>query len=65
MARVRRSGEGAVDLVLYVSPHSRYALTAQHTCRALLARFCAGDVHLSNPDPVIELLESCGVAVAR
>ena len=50
-ARPRANGapRGApppVELVLYISPSSRYALTAQRNCEELLSRFDPTRVHL-------------------
>jgi hypothetical protein len=92
-----------VELVLYVSASSRYALRAQRHCEELLSRFdprrvrfevCDVSAHperaeedyvcytpmlvkrqplprtcvvgdLSNPAPLVDLLESCGLGLMR
>jgi len=50
--RTRRDDPGAVDLVLYVSPSSRYTHAARRNCEALVARF----------DPRRLRLEICDVS---
>jgi len=37
--RVRHRDARPVDLVLYISPHSRYTHAARRNCEALVARF--------------------------
>lgn len=105
--RARGSGSRAaaepVELVLYISASSRYAITAQRNCKTLLDQFdnrlvnfevCDIGQHperaeedavcytpmlvkrhplprayvlgdLSNANPLVDLLKSCGVALKR
>jgi two-component system response regulator GlrR len=102
-ARAPAPSPSVIDLVLYVSPSSRYTLIAERNCRQVLARLdpkhvrfeiCDVRAHperaeedavcytpmlvkrhplprtyvlgdLSNTEPLVGMLESCGVSFTR